>query len=174
MNLEELMRKGWSPEIERPTPIYVEPEPEIPNPLTVRIEFDGGARHVPGIQGYGMGYGSFRYNGSRPVRLEFNRLMSANAAEIWTLSAAVNRICNEWSPEDIHLDVWGDSQIAIKWCLIMAKEKAKLPFTGKSTLSKGSSEEMKNSISSMEILSHYASVMARWHSRTNSLRVFGH
>ena len=167
MTLDQLMRTGWQAQNSQ----------NAPKPLklpAICVEFDGGARHVPGIAGYGMGYGSFRYNGGKAVRVEMNRLMSANAAEIWTASAAIHRIAQEWEPSEVAVSLWGDSTIAIKWILVQAKEKAIVPFVGKTTLSKGASDEMKHAITSLELLREFRSVAAYWHSRRNSVVAFGH
>lgn len=170
------MIQGWSNKETEPPVIVrgtIAGNPTV-NPDVILVEFDGGARHVPGFTGFGMGYGSFRYNGGKVRKVEMNRIMSANAAEIWTLSAAVNILANEWDPSELSLDIWGDSTIAIKWALISAKDKAVIPPVGKSKLSRGSSEEMKTAVKSLDVMSKFRTVRAQWHGRANSVKAFGH
>src|SRR5512133_1957384 len=54
------------------------------------IEFDGGTSCNRPALGYGNGYGSFRVNDGDVHRLAFGP-MSSNAAEIFTLAAAIGR-----------------------------------------------------------------------------------
>jgi ribonuclease HI len=136
--------------------------------VKVRIEFDGGnGCNIPRL-GYGNGYGSYRFNGSEPVRVEFGRPMSNNAAELWTLAEAVGVLRNLFQAGHLNILLVGDSQIALAWARKAHLRVSKEP-------SKKSSEEMRLAISRLrELLPAFASVSTLWQPRAMSVATFGH
>jgi ribonuclease HI len=135
-----------------------------------KIEFDGGTPcNVPRL-GYGIGYGSYRINEGHVVRCDHKVPMSANAAEIFTLIEAVRYIgILEPNRALVELNIWGDSQIAIKWA------NGCTPSGKPAKLSKGTSDLFRNAVQTLrDCLRGYGSVHAHWHSRINSVSTFGH
>lgn len=135
-----------------------------------KIEFDGGTPcNVPRL-GYGIGYGSYRVDEGPVIRRDHGVPMSANAAEIMTLVEAVRYIgILEKERSVIELEIWGDSQIAIKWA------NGCTPSGKPAKLSKGTSEMFRNSIQTLrDVLRPYGAVHAHWHRRINSVKTFGH
>lgn len=135
-----------------------------------KIEFDGGTPcNIPRL-GYGIGYGSFRVNGGEIVRCDHKIPMSANAAEIMTLIEGIRYVCRlEPNRNIIALDIWGDSQIAIKWALGFTKKE------NPAQLSKKSSLEFRNVVHTLrDIIKLFGYVKATWHPRIMSVKTFGH
>jgi len=164
-NISELTR------IEHP----VNPKPPKIGLIKFRIVFDGGTPCNVPSQGYGIGYGSYKVNNLPVVRCDHRLPMSANCAEIMTLVEAIRSVASETQhspaiPRDkIHLDIWGDSQIAVNWANGVS------PSGKPCKLSKGSSKEFGNAVQTLrDILKGFGYVQAQWHSRTNSVRTFGH
>src|SRR6266849_473663 len=80
--------------------------------VVATIGFDGGTScNIPSL-GYGDGYGSFRIDNGPLRRIAFKRPMSNNAAEIFTMAAAI-KIAKENGATALKLV--GDSQIALNW-----------------------------------------------------------
>lgn len=133
--------------------------------MTYRIEFDGGTSCNVPSRGYGDGYGSYRINQERPVRLQFYRSMSANAAEILTLVKGVQEAKQKGATD---LLIIGDSQIALKWANVAA---GKRPATklGKTSV------EFQKSISFLQTaMAGILSIETKWQPRLKSVATFGH
>lgn len=141
---------------------------------TVVIEFDGGTPCNIPSKGYGNGYGSFRINNGPPQRVNFERPMSNNAAELWTLRYAISQI-EGWmgvgDPFSKRLIIRGDSQVALKWADVAAGNQVK----GKQTPTPNSSGEMIDAIESLKSsLPHFRSVKTEWQPREKSVSSLGH
>lgn len=134
---------------------------------TIRITFDGGTPcNIPRL-GYGNGYGSYQIDGGRVITCDFNRPMSANAAEIWTAVFAVNDVTRHQSNlAEACLHFQGDSRIALKYCL---------NFRRSVKFKSSSSGEFRDAILALHsLLPAFRDVKASWWPRENSVRIFGH
>lgn len=139
--------------------------------MKYRIEFDGGTScNVPRL-GFGNGYGSYKINDEPVHRCNFNRPMSANAAEIETLAYAVKAIADR-APIDptnqrVALHVVGDSRIALNW--------AKKAFLGDLKMSKKVTPEFREAIFKLDdALRPFMEVATTWQPRLKSVATFGH
>lgn len=134
------------------------------------IKFDGGTPCNIPAKGYGIGYGSYQINDFPLVRCDFKIPMSANCAEITTLIYAIRNVLTlEPERHKVYLDIWGDSTIAVNWA--NGVTEAGRPCK----ISKKSSEEFRNAVQTLrDILKGFGKVQATWHSRTNSVKTFGH
>lgn len=146
---------------------------------TVSIEFDGGTPcNIPRL-GYGDGYGSCQITGGPVRRCAFNRPMSANAAELWTLARAIADVRTRFEVRTTGLLIRGDSQIALKWAGIGA---GILPVNSKgktrrkaAKVSEAASDEFRASIQEVAAFIHgFARVETEWRGREHSVRLFGH
>lgn len=148
-----------------PTPQNTEHQIE----RTVRIEFDGGTPcNIPRL-GYGDGYGSYKIDSEPIYRLNFRIPMSANCAEIRTLARAVESVAQTHGKDGIALEIYGDSQIALKW----ARNKTENGKRAK--MSKNASDDFAFAISTLHAaLDGFAKVSATWRGRAVSVRLFGH
>lgn len=144
-------------------------ESAAPPARTVRIEFDGGTPcNIPRI-GYGVGYGSYQIDAEPIVRLDHGRPMSANAAEIMTLTAAVREVIRRHGAAGVALVIFGDSQIALKWArgATESGRPAKAKVHG--------SPEFCEAVRDLRAaVSGFLKVDAMWRGRAESVRVFGH
>ena len=131
----------------------------------VRIEFDGGSTcNIPRV-GYGRGYGSFKIGNGPIHRSHFQRNMSANAAEIYTLARAITVAKGHGAR---HLFVIGDSQIALKWANVCVGNR-------KATKIDKTSESFKEAIQLLhEACDGIWTLETRWQPRLNSVLTFGH
>jgi len=129
------------------------------------ITTDGGnGNNVPP---YGLGYGSAKYSGSFNAfeSFYFGRPMSNNAAEIWTMVRATQKVVANTSGK-LKIHFISDSQIALKY----AKDA---PF-GRAKWSNGSSEEMVNAIKELRVLLAGHTVTTEWVPREKIFAIFGH
>ena len=139
--------------------------PAFPRQHTSTIEFDGGTPCNIPAEGYGIGYGSYRINSDPIVRLNFNRPMSANAAEIFTLRAAV--IAAKEKGADA-LVINGDSRIALKWANVAAGQRKPTKIEKTSPVFQEAVAELKSAMQGI------TSVVTQWQPRLKSVAVFGH
>lgn len=130
--------------------------------MNCRIEFDGGTSCNVPSRGFGDGYGSYRINQERPVRLQFYKAMSANAAEVLTLVKAVQEAKQKGATS---LLIIGDSQIALGWAGNPDRK-----------MSKKATPEFREAVSflqkSLEPFSD--KITTRWQPRIKSVATFGH
>lgn len=136
---------------------------------TIRIRFDGGTScNIPRL-GYGNGYGSYQIDNQPIYRCSFNVPMSANAAEIRTLVHALQTVAyNNCSEQDLHLEILGDSRIALKWAAIAAGQRKRTKI-GKT------SHEFQEAVSYLEhAMKPFRNITTRWTPRLESVAVFGH
>lgn len=136
---------------------------------TVRIEFDGGTScNIPRL-GYGIGYGSYRINDRPIVRVNLERAMSANAAEVWTLVRAIREIGNLWflPNHKLRVEIHGDSKIALARC-------HKLPKPGKFKGVQRSGEFLNACGELRRLCDQFAEVTTHWRGRAASVALFGH
>jgi ribonuclease HI len=142
------------------------PNKEAQKKNVARIEFDGGtSSNIPSL-GYGDGYGSFRINNEPVRRLQFNRPMSANAAEIFTMAAAVKVAVENGATA---LVLVGDSQVALCWANRIAGNGKPRKHNGNMSCS------MRDGIA--ELRRRMAGVMdvkTQWQPRERSFAAFGH
>lgn len=129
------------------------------------IVFDGGTScNIPRL-GYGEGYGSYQINNNEIVRLKFCEKMSSNAAEINTITAAIESILDK---KNTKLLIIGDSKIALGW-IDKAFNRKKI------NVSSGSSPEFISAIKCLYmVINRFSSVKTQWHARENSVKIFGH
>jgi len=138
---------------------------------TVRIEFDGGTPcNIPRL-GYGNGYGSYRIDAEPIYRLNFNIPMSANVAEITTLSRAIETVAQNFGKEGIALDIHGDSQIALKW----ARGATESGKPTKKVKAKFELTDFGGAVARLQgAVQGFAEVRATWRGRAASVELFGH
>ena len=127
------------------------------------IHFDGGTPcNIPSL-GYGNGYGSYRIDDGPVVRVDHNRPMSNNAAEIYTLISALKQI-----PPGEPLLIIGDSQIALKWVQVATGQR-------KATKIQNTSPQFQEAVADLTlVLRDFRSVRVMWKGRDHSVSVFGH
>lgn len=130
----------------------------------VIIEFDGGTScNVPRL-GYGDGYGSYRIDREKPIRLRFYEAMSANVAEVRTLVAAIQE-AKRTKPESIL--IIGDSRCALGWAEAASKNWDRNP-------SKASSDQFSKAIRLLYKELNGIKITTKWWPRKKSVAVFGH
>jgi hypothetical protein len=132
---------------------------------STKIEFDGGTTCNIPSRGYGNGYGSYRINGGKIVKLSFNCPMSCNAGEVLTLFFAIRAAALSGAKT---LHVVGDSQIALKWARIAAGLRKRKGKEGKGT------REFGLAIDLLIRASEGLSITTEWIPRQKALAVFGH
>lgn len=133
--------------------------------MKIRIEFDGGTPCNVPARGYGDGYGSYRIDQERPVRLNFYRPMSANAAEVLTLVKAIQEAKQKGAAA---LLIIGDSRIALKWADVAAGLRP-------ATKINKTSPEFQESVAQLQIaMRGISTVKTRWQPRLKSVATFGH
>lgn len=145
-------------------------ETSIPKECVV-IHFDGGTPcNIPRL-GFGEGYGSFRLTVDGVVgeihRLKYGVPMSANTAEIRTVTEAIRKVSEVHGMDKI-LHVIGDSQIALKW-VKNASENAPIKVSSKSSPAFG--ESINNLYSA---LIGFNKVVTEWNPRDKLFKIFGH
>lgn len=138
--------------------------------MNIRIEFDGGTScNIPRL-GFGNGYGSYKINDEPIHRCNFNRPMSANAAEIFTLVYAINALRDRdlINISKVRLSIYGDSMIALNW--------AKRLFAGHSKPPKGKiTGPFIEAVTALKYaVRGFENVHTQWRSRTFSVATFGH
>lgn len=139
----------------------------VPNAVEirpVRIEFDGGTPcNIPRL-GYGDGYGSYRIDQQEIRRLEFQTPMSANVAEITTLTRAIEEVARTHNPQNTRLDIYGDSQIALNRC--------RFPVKAKMAVSNPTFAAACQALHAA--CAQFAEVETHWRGRAASVELFGH
>jgi ribonuclease HI len=136
--------------------------------MTYTVQFDGGTScNIPRL-GFGNGYGSYQINDEPIHRCNFNRPMSANAAEMFTLVYAVQALLDRHiDPELTDLIIIGDSQIVLN--------RVAKAFDNSPVNSKGGSPEFYEATSRLQdIITKFRSVKVEWQARLKSVAVFGH
>jgi ribonuclease HI len=129
-------------------------------PVTILLVFDGGSRGNPG-PGYGSYQLTVRGKPEQPKRLEFGDGYTSNEAEYDTLVAALEAVIRRArQPERVHLNIRGDSQLVInqikgQWKVREPRLQARVRRVH-------------------ELLAQLGSWEADWHSRSNSVKAFGH
>lgn len=125
----------------------------------IKIWTDGGTSS--NIPPFGIGYGSFRIGTKGDiVSLDFERRMSCNAAEIYTMAYALAQCENDC------ILLYSDSKIGLKWLkdapmqLLEVKENI--------------SEEMKKSIELLRFHAKGKDIRVKWRPRTQIFKIFGH
>lgn len=144
-----------------------------PNQI-IRIVFDGGTScNIPRL-GYGLGYGSYQIDSEPIHRCQFNRPMSANAAELNTALYAIRAVIDRGiDTASTRLVMRGDSEIALKWCCgrTNSGKIAKPPKTG----DKGGSPEFRDAVMMLRRETRqFLHVESIWHPRRESVALFGH
>lgn len=144
----------------------------------LKIEFDGGSRS--NIPPFGLGYGSYQitefWNKEERIcpirRMNWQECMSANAAEIRTIVEALMEVIDSLEPvlDRTHLSIFGDSQIAINRIIKAWHLKGQIPKFAESN----SRFMVKWATELCRLVPRFATVEAQWHSRENSVALFGH
>jgi ribonuclease HI len=141
------------------------------------IHFDGGTPCNIPAKGYGIGYGSYSFNGGTPVRVNHGIPCSNNAAEILTLARALQHLSeiNKTPEQDraCHVHIVGDSQIALKWAQVCAGTWAK-PKTADKQLRKGAPGFQKAVNNLRSAICVFRHVTTEWKGREHAVAAFGH
>lgn len=139
---------------------------------TVLIHFDGGTPcNIPRL-GYGIGYGSYNFDGGEPVRVSHGIPCSNNAAEILTLCCALEALAAKGQCSGIRVNVVGDSQIALKWLNIAAGKRT---LKKKKSYTPTGSPDFIASIQRLNIaVKPFADVSGTWLQRDHAVAAFGH
>ena len=157
-------------EIRKPEviPVTVTDDRRTPR-ITVTVHFDGGTPCNVPARGYGIGYGSYRFDSGPVVRVDHKRPMSANAAEIWTLCSALETLLETYGVTAplVKLLIQGDSQIALKWA---AKSRGNSYPSQKS----GSGEFVEAGKRLCELTPKFSSLKTEWKARIHAVKAFGH
>lgn len=125
----------------------------------IEIWTDGGSRS--NIPPFGLGYGSFRIGeNGKIISINFNRNMSANAAEIWTMVQALNH------ENHSNIILYSDSRIALKWL-----KDSPNPIC---EISDKVSFEMRESIKFLRVAAKGKEIQAKWRPRAQIFKIFGH
>lgn len=134
----------------------------------VELWFDGGTPcNVPRL-GYGEGYGSFKVGLHDIVSQKYGQAMSANCAEIRTVTEGIYYFALKYGKTSHHLHIVGDSQIALKW-VSKAFGKSPMKVSGKS------SPLFIEAIEKLYVaLDGFSQVTVEWKSRIHMVQLFGH
>lgn len=125
----------------------------------VKIWTDGGTRS--NIPPFGNGYGSYRISeNGEIVREDYGIQMSANAAEILTISRALAASSAE------KIEVFSDSRIALNWLKKCAKGDTEIP--------EKISDGMKSAIRVLSCAARGRDIKTSWRPRFQIFRIFGH
>lgn len=138
---------------------------------TVFLHFDGGTPCNNPEIGFGIGYGSYRFNSNEIVRVNHGIPCSNNAAEVLTVCVALEHLSNIVEPHRTAVHIWADSQIAIKWILVASGS-----LGGKQAkMSNKASETFKQAVRRLsEACEPFAKITAEWKPREWAVRAFGH
>lgn len=150
------------------------PEPAHPKSADearrlVQIIFDGGCIFEKESNGVGRGYGSYRIDEEKIVRVDHGLNMTANAAEVLTVCRALEEIIRRLGVETTNLAllIIGDSQVALANVRRFQKPNAQPK--------KGTHESFQYATESLGVfLGRFTKIEARWHGRKNSVKLFGH
>lgn len=130
------------------------------------IHFDGGTPCNIPSRGYGIGYGSYNFNGAEPIRVDHGIPCSNNAAETLTLCRALEDALTKFCPKTTKIHILGDSKIVI--CRIIRIR------TGKEKIHSGSGEYQAAVDRLRSALKEWAFVTAEWLPRSYAVAAFGH
>lgn len=134
--------------------------------MIIRIEFDGGtSNNVPSRGPFGKGYGSYKIDNEPIYRCFFNRSMSANAAELYTLEYAVVALIDRGiDVAETSLHIVGDSTVALGWA---SRKPRKIKM--------GSTPVFREAAMRTQFaLKDFKSVTVQWQPRLKSVATFGH
>jgi ribonuclease HI len=126
-----------------------------------QIVFDGGSKGNPG-----PGYGSFAiFQGEELIlheRIELGDWVTNNEAEYRTLVEALNRLQTIVGDrrKETRLTIYGDSQLVVNQVNGLWKIKKAELFA------------LRNQV--VDLLNQFGRAEIKWHSRVNSVYVFGH
>lgn len=143
----------------------------MPIRYTVTLHFDGGTPCNIPSKGYGIGYGSYCFNGGAVVRVDHGVPCSNNAAEALTLIAALRALAGKYTPSETRVNIEGDSQIVLNQ---VKKAIGACPFKRKNKKPSGS-DLFKQAVSDLaEVLAGFGEVSTQWKPREHAVRKFGH
>lgn len=131
---------------------------------TVRVEFDGGAKGSGCTPGSGWGYGSFKIDAGPVNRVDFEQVMTAQAAEVLTLIAALESVPE---PATARVVIHGDSQVALSCAQRIEDGRKKVKL-------KGSPLFQQSQLRLAELVRSFAAVGTEWRGRAASVALFGH
>jgi len=129
----------------------------------VSIEFDGGTTCNVPSRGLGKGYGSYQINGGVIVRVEFGYGHSNNSGEVRTLIAALKEVEKTKEPDNVILNISGDSKIALN---LARKGRKKKPTGTKNFV------EAVNELK--QLTAKFHKINCHWRGRIHSVKLFGH
>jgi len=149
--------------------------PKLAPTGSVLVHFDGGTPcNIPRL-GYGIGYGSYNFDGGEPIRVSFGIHCSANTAELLTLAAALMDLGNKIDPKTCAVHVIGDSQIALKWLRVAAGDIRGGLKKKVAKISVGSSPDFKLAIHKLKQAAEpFAHLTGEWKGRAHAVAAFGH
>lgn len=131
----------------------------------IRVEFDGGTPCNNPRIGYGVGYGSYKIDGQPIVRMNHGLPMSANVAEMTTVICALRDVQIQFG-NDVHVSIFGDSQIALLRCTKGLTEKRRRSFNNNSF--------SRSCDTLYSLCQQFSMVSTHWRGRAASVRLFGH
>ena len=128
------------------------------------IECDGGTPCNNPRIGYGDGYGSYRIDKGKVVRVDFKKPMSVNEAEVSILICAIEDAISRFGKNQ-SFEILSDSKIIVN-CVNFSHKKKKFSL--------GCSEGYKNGVSKLRELLDFFQASASWISRNHMVSIFGH
>lgn len=134
--------------------------------FTVEVVFDGGSKGRGFAPGKGMGYGSYRIDRQPIQRVNFNREMTAQAAEVLTLAQALQEVSKTRNAPYAKIVIRGDSQVALA-CASRLETKRKIKL-------KGSDEFQDAQMLLAQLVRQFSEIETIWHPRDKSVAIFGH
>lgn len=142
---------------------------------TVFLHFDGGTPCNIPSKGFGIGYGSYRFNSNPVIKVDHGIPCSNNGAELLTLVSALvelKRICdledNLMDSKETEVLIMGDSQTILGWVDKLIKN----PMI---KINPGVSESMKLAIPQLIIaMEPFGEIRTKWLPRIHAVQAFGH
>lgn len=145
--------------------------PALPIRNTVTLHFDGGTPCNIPAKGFGIGYGSYCFDGGVPVRVDHGIPCSNNAAEALTLLVALRHLAKLFNPAETKVAIESDSQIVLNQ---VTKAIGICTFKSKNKKPSGS-DLFKQTIAELRgVLSLFGEVSVLWKPREHAVRKFGH
>lgn len=139
----------------------------------ITVHFDGGTPCNIPSRGFGIGYGSYAFNGGTPVRVNHGVPCSNNAAEVLTLCCALEGLKAMGCPPETHIHVTGDSQTALS--LVKRVISGRSVVKKKKKASKGGTPEYQESKERLYLACDYfENLTAEWLPREHAVAAFGH
>lgn len=136
---------------------------------TVFLHFDGGTPcNIPSM-GYGIGYGSYSFNGGSVSNVNHGVPCSNNGAEILTLAVALEDLMTKCDPHETEVIIMGDSQTTLGWVKKVFEKGDSIK------VNQNVSQSMKDGIVRLiQAVKPFASIQTKWLPREHAVKAFGH